>query len=152
MNKVINITLNQEEDVFSKYDPDQLEGELLEYIIKKAMAFKKQEPIKIIIKNNLRKTIDFDDLLKKAFATEYQNVIAEHERNNIIQFFLFLLGFIFIVISFNWTNPIGQELFLIAGWVPIWEMVDLEIFNDVRGQRRKKILRRLSATEIVEEK
>ena len=80
------------------------------------------------------------------------NVIAEHERNNVIQFLLFILGFIFIFISFNWANPIGQELFLIAGWVPIWEMVDLEIFSDVRGQRRKKILRRLSSSEIIEEK
>ena len=70
MNRVIKITLNHEEDVFSKYDPEQLESELLEYIIKKAMAFKKQEPIKIVIKNNLGKTLDFDDLLKKAFATE----------------------------------------------------------------------------------
>ena len=80
-------------------------------------------------------------MLYEAFKEEYANNLKSHVKTNILQIVLVILGIVFIFMSFQITNEI---------WVPIWEMVDLELFNDVRGIKRKKTLLKLIDSEIVE--
>ena len=49
--------------------------------------------------------------------------------------------------SFVSEDFIWKELLLIGGWVPIWEMVDIELFNESRGRRTKKIIEKLIESE-----
>ncbi|MGN1302507.1 MAG: hypothetical protein ACI4VO_02495, partial [Clostridia bacterium] len=37
----------------------------------------------------------------------------------------------------------------IGGWVPIWETIDIELFSDLEGRRKKIILKRLLESEII---
>ncbi len=151
MEKVINIDINEESDMVEKYDNSKISQELLEYIIEKAKFTKKYDKIKIVINNNCQIKLNFPKMFYNAFEEEYKNNVQDHLRNNILQLVLLFLGIIFIFISFQIkNNEIWKEIFLIGGWVPIWEMVDLELFTDVRGKRRSKILLKLIDSEIVE--
>lgn len=46
---------------------------------------------------------------------------------------------------------IFEEVFLIIGWVPIWEAVDIELFSDVKEKKKRNALKKLleSNLEIV---
>ena len=147
MEKVIKIDV-VEDNLLANFNREKVNPELIEYIIKETRFIPKKIDLKLQINNESK--IKAKDLLIKAFKEEYQKVINEHKRTNLIQFILFIIGFLFIVISFNINNEILEELFLIGGWVPIWEMVELELFNDVRGNQRRKILLKLINCEIEE--
>lgn len=43
-----------------------------------------------------------------------------------------------------------KEILLITGWVPIWEMIEVELFPDAYGRRERKLINKLLKSEIVE--
>lgn len=150
MEKVINVDINDESDMIEKYDNSKISKDLLEYIIEESKFTKKNDKLKIVIKNNCQTKLNYREMLYNAFKEEYKNNVQTHLRNNILQLVLFFLGIIFIFISFQIkNNEIWKEIFLIGGWVPIWETVDLELFTDVRGKRRAKVLLKLIDSEII---
>ena len=145
----IKIDLKNEDDVFEKYDNTKISLELIDYLINKASFVRKKENIKIVI-NNQTKT-NLKDSLYEAFKLEYQNTIVTHLKNNIIEVLLLFLGLFFLFLSTQISKDlIWKEILLIGGWVPIWEMIDLELFNDFRGHKRKKILTKLISSNIEE--
>ena len=150
MEKEIKIDLLDEIDITEKYNDDKISKDLLEYLIKEARFVKKREKIKIIVNNKCQTKLNYQDILHNSFKEEYIHNLKEHLRNNILQIIFLLVGLFFIFLSFKVENQIWKEIFLIGGWVPIWEMVDLELFSDIRGIRRKKILLKLSKSEIIE--
>ena len=150
MEKVIKIDLVNESDIIEKYDSDKISQDLLEYLIKKCEFTRKDDKIKIVINNKCQTKLKYQQMLYEAFKEEYANNLKSHVKTNILQIVLLILGIVFIFMSFQITNEVWKEIFLIGGWVPIWEMVDLELFNDVRGIKRKKTLLKLIDSEIVE--
>ena len=58
------------------------------------------------------------------------------------------MGIFFIFLSYQINNEIWKEIFLISGWVPIWEMIELELINDVKDRKRKRILLKLINSKI----
>ncbi len=142
----IKIDFLNEADIIEKYDETKISSDLLEYLIKKAQQLDK---IKIVINNKCQSKIPYKKMLKQAFLEEYQNAINTHNKNNHLQILFLLLGSFAIFMSFQIKNEVWQEIFLIGGWVPIWEMVELELFNDVRGKKRKKALIKLINSEII---
>lgn len=148
MEKIIKIDLLNENDLIEKYDNDKLNLELLNYLLKYAQFISNKDYIKIVISNNCHSQINIKNLIKDALNEELVNTFKEHYKNNIIQIFLFFLGIALIFISTRIEDSIWSELFLIGGWVPIWEMIELEIFNDFRGRKKRKILNKLIKAEI----
>lgn len=43
-----------------------------------------------------------------------------------------------------------KEILLISGWVPIWEMVKIELFPDVQGRIKRKYIKKLLKSDIIE--
>jgi len=61
------------------------------------------------------------------------------------------MGSILIYLSFKIKNvQVWREILLISGWVPIWEMVKIELFPDVEGRIKRRIINKLLKSEIVE--
>ncbi len=142
----IQIDLLDEKDITETYDHSKISSELLEFIIKKAELIKKPKKIKI---NNLCNTkLDIEKMLIKRFQEEYESTLILHNKTDILQIGLFLLGILFILLSFQIKTELWKEVFLIGGWVPIWEMIDLELFHDVREKRKRNILKKLMQCKI----
>ncbi len=146
MKEIINIDLLDEKDITEKYDQSKISSELLEFIIKEAEIIKK--PTKININNKCHTKKNIKEMLKESFREEYENLLSLHRKTDLIQIGLFILGVIFILISFQTEYSLWKEVFLILGWVPIWEGIDLELFNDVREKRKRKILLKLMQCDI----
>lgn len=150
MKKVIEIDLNNKEDLLEKYNNKRISKELIEYLINEANFINKKDNVVIQINNNIKTDIDIVKYLINGLKDEYESNIKSHLKNNIIQIILFFLGIFFLFLSTQINdNDIWKEILLIGGWVPIWEMIDLELFNDFRGHKRKRILQKLLDSKII---
>jgi len=148
MEKVIRIDIRKEEDLIDAYDNTIVNHKLIDYILKNAMYTKKEDKIKLVINNKCNTEIFIREKIIDGLKREYDYIIKEHYRNNIIQLLLLLLGITLLFLSsFVSEDFIWKELLLIGGWVPIWEMVDIELFNESRGRRTKKIIEKLIESE-----
>ena len=150
MKKVIEIDLNSKDDLLEKYNNKRISKDLIEYLINEINFINKNDNVVIQINNNIKTDIDIVKYLTNGLKDEYKSNIKSHLKNNIIQIVLFFLGIFFLFLSTQIKgNDIWKEILLIGGWVPIWEMIDLELFNDYRGHKRKRILQKLLDSEII---
>ena len=150
MKKVIEIDLNNKDYLLEKYNNKRISKDLIEYLINEINFINKNDNVVIQINNNINTDIDIVKYLTNGLKDEYKSNIKSHLKNNIIQIVLFFLGIFFLFLSTQIKgNDIWKEILLIGGWVPIWEMIDLELFNDYRGHKRKRILQKLLDSEII---
>jgi len=144
MEKIIEIDISDKYDLVDKYNEKKISKELLEYIIKQAGLVKRKHRIKIMINKRCNIDKDIKKLIKEGLKEEYNRSLEEYHHNNKKQIFLLILGILFIFLSTLIKDGIiWKELLLIGGWVPIWEMVELELINDVAGRRRRKIIKKI---------
>lgn len=151
MEELIEITINSKYDLIDKYNKNKLSNQLLKYIIKQAISIKNNKKIKIIINKKIQISENSVELLKEALKEEYNKSVEERNSNNVKQILLLLLGMIFIFISTKiQASLLWKEIILITGWVPIWEMVKIELFADVYGRRKRRTIKKLLTSEIIE--
>ena len=149
METIIKIDIQNEYDLLEKYDKSKISTNLIDYIIKKAYYTKKHDTIKILIQSDCNTSIKIKELLIVGLKNAYEKTNYEQKRKNIIQILLLLLGSLFIFLSSRINDTfIWKELLLITGWVPIWEMIDIELFNDSKSNRTKKIIKKLMISKI----
>lgn len=149
MDKVIKINIYDKEDLFEIYNDELISESLIAYLIKEATYIERKDKIKIVIYNKANLKIDIEEKIKEGLKREYLNIIIDHQKNNLIQFFLFVIGVLFLFISTLYTHLIWHDVLVIIGWVPIWEMVDIEIFTGINGKRLKRVLKRLLDSKFI---
>lgn len=148
MERVIKIDINSEEHLLEKYDTSIVNHQLIEYIIKKSLYFDKEDTIKIVINNKCNTNVFIREKIIEGLQLEYSLKIKEHYRNNLIQFLLLLLGITFLFFStFFGEELIWKEVMVIGGWVPIWEMVRIELFDESKIRRRKRLITKIIKSE-----
>ena len=148
MEEIIRIHLRSEEDLLETYDNTKISINLINYIIENVSGVDKYKKIKLIINSNKIK-LDIRTLIQEGFEREYNKSFMNYETNNMIQLGLFILGFLILIISFViGENGLLHELLLIIGWVPIWEVVHIELFTDIKENKKRAILKRLMMSEI----
>lgn len=151
MEKIIEITLTDKCDFIDKYNKKKVTNEIVDYIIRQSMYVTKTDKVKIIINKKCRIEQNCIQMIKDALNEEYNNSMKLHHSIDIKQTFLVLLGIIALVLySITKDEIIWGELFLIAGWVGIWEAIDLELFDDASERRKRKTLKKLLSSEIIE--
>lgn len=153
MKKIIEITLNDENDLFDKYNRNIASRELIDYLIEKTPYFNMKDSLKIIITNNLE--IEDEDplsVIKYSLRKEFEELNNDYYKNNIIQIVYLILGIIVLFISTIINDKVFSEFILIIGWLFIWSMMELEIFTDKSIRKKRRIIKKLLASEIIENK
>jgi len=153
MNELIEINIYDKYDLIDKYDEKMLSHDLLHYIIRRTLLLPKNINIKIIINKKKDIVENSVKIIKEGLKEEYNKSLEERKRNNIKQIIFLLLGMVFIFIATRIDRRgMWREIILITGWVPIWEMVRIELFADVFGRRKRRIIKRLLVSEIIEKR
>ena len=142
--KNITVNLKKEEDLYDKYS-DNISRDLLDYLINEARYTKGD--IKITINTTLDiKNIESlikDGLLKISNETRKLDMILDMK-----QVMFLMIGVIFLIISgFIFYNVI-KEIIVIAGWVAIWEVVDISLNVDSKSRANIKLIKRLMNSKI----
>lgn len=146
----INIKLEKLEDATNKYSENFLNDELDNYIVNNSIHTHNKERITLIINNFTNK--EEQEKLTKLIHTHYQTKVNQLKKidqyDDYFRLILLLLGIILIIISEQFTSLIS-ELFLIAGWVVVWEMVYDLLFTGFKRKRDLKIYKKLATCEII---
>lgn len=151
MEELVKIDIDNKYELVAKYNEEKISNELLEYIIKQTILVNKNKTIKIVVNKNKSIEEDSIKIIKQGLKEEYNRSLEERHRNNMKQLAFLLLGIIFIFIATRIDNRgMWRELLIITGWVPIWEMIEIELFPDVYGRRKRRIIRKLLKSEIIE--
>lgn len=144
----INIELSNIEDATSQFNKAELSEELHEYIINKC-KFKMLKNSRITL--NIIGIKENKDLLSKIIHNHYEQKAAIFKKfdlvDNYLRLFLLLLGIISIFLSYKLPLLIS-ELFLIAGWVLVWEIFYDLLFNEIKRKRNYKIYKALKNCKI----
>ena len=143
----IFIDIKTNEDILEKYNSNVISNDLIEYIMKQTIGLKNSE-IELVINNKTNTKIT--DKLKKGFEDYYQNSLKKKYYNNVRQFILFIIGLILLIISMTIEIELLKEILLIGSWVPIWEAFDSELFLDFNEKTKRKILKKLMKSKIIE--
>lgn len=151
MEKIIEINLTDKEDFLDKYNKKRVSNDIIDYIIRQSMYTTKKDSIKVIINKKCRIEQNCIQMIKDALNEEYNNSMKLHHSIDIKQTFLVILGIAALVLySIIKDEMIWGEILLITGWVGIWEAMDLELFDDASERGKRKTLKKLLSSEIIE--
>ena len=150
MEKNIEIYLVDKYDFIQKYNKKKISTDVIDYIIDQAILIGKKENIKIIINKKFEIEQDCSQMIKEGLEEEYNKSLKNHHVRDVKQVGFFILGIIFIFLStLIEKQMLLKELLLITGWVPIWEMVKIELISDMEGRKRRVIIKKILESEII---
>lgn len=148
MEKIVTIDIQNEEDLVGIYDSNIANYNLIDYILKKTLYTNKNDKITFIIHNKCNTTLPIKDIIINGLYLEYEHLIKEYKKNTLLQIALLFLGLFFLFLSTILVKEsIWHEFLVIAGWVPLWEMIDIELFSDSKNRRKKHIIEKLLKSE-----
>lgn len=142
----IDIKLNNLDLAVNTFNDNILAPELDDYIINTSFnnTFKNNN-IKLIIKGILKK--EEQDKLTHLLHKHYNNKYLEYKKidkiDDYVKFLLFIIGIIAILIHTQ-LNSFLNEIFLIAGWVIIWEIIYDILFKTIKRKKKTYIYCKLS--------
>lgn len=151
LKETLEIDLNNKYDLVDKYNEKKLSNEILDYMIKESLQIKKDRSIEVVLNKKCHINKDVTKLIRDGLKKEYDRNLKEYHRNNIKQILFLVLGFLVIFLSTLVNKEsIWNEVLLIAGWVPIWDAVEVEILNDVESRKKRKVIKRLLKSKFSE--
>lgn len=149
MKNKIEIYINNEEDLLEKYNHKLVSQELIDYIISKSKNYFKEDDVVLVVENKTKYNDEnVEKLIKNGLKFELQNSTKIKDLNNIKQVILILLGILFLFLSTLIDDSILKEVFIIIGWFPVWEAMDIEFFTDVKEKRKRRIINKLLESKI----
>ncbi|MBE6155791.1 MAG: hypothetical protein E7164_03435 [Firmicutes bacterium] len=152
MEKYIDIEIRNESDLYDKYNNLKASPELISYIIESSITFYSASKITLVVNNYLKKDIECKKLIDEGLRNEYKKSLRRHQRNNIAQVFYFVVGIFTLFLSTLVKSEIFKELIVIGGWVFIWELVEVELFSEMKGLKRRRLIKKILKSPIIERK
>lgn len=150
MKKIIEVDILERDDLFERYNMDQISKSLIDYIINETPDLKKKDKLKIIINNKFDNNIEIIKPLKKSFKEEYDKSYNKHLKINFFQSIYFVLGLVILFFATKIDVEVFREVISICGSVLIWTMVEMEMFSDMDERKRRTKLKKIIAAEIIE--
>lgn len=144
MNIEINIT--NENELLNIYNKNIISETLDNYLTTSLEHRSLKENITINITGTENENIK--NIITKYYKEKYLYFKKIDTLDNYIRLVLFLIGVLSIFMSKQFTN-IVSEIFLIAGWVIIWEIIYDILFSEIKRKRKAKIYKALATSNII---
>lgn len=149
--KVIKVDLDRKFDLLRTYNDKKVDLDLIEYLIDQIGLFKDTEKVKIVLNKRCELDVNAIKLIKEGLKEEHKKSLNVRDQNNLKQLWLLAMGVMFIFLSTKIDDStIWKEVLVILGWVPIWEMMEVELFPDAAERKRRKAIKKLLKCEIIE--
>ena len=144
-NNVIHVDLDNRDEYINKYNDNMICDDLHNYLINEAIKISNKTRIILKIKFNYDVDEDEKNRVKKLIKNDFNDSLNDKITFNSIaikDIYLILIGIACIIVSvmFRYLKiSVISEVFLIIGWVPIWELVSNILFieSDERMIKRK---------------
>ena len=146
----IDISLNSINDALSIYNSNELNESFDNYLIThtEVLNFKKNLLV-LNIKGLLKKDAKvLEETIHNYYLIKLKRFQKIDDMENYIRLGFFIIGILAILISELFTSFLS-ELFLIAAWVIVWELVYDLLFNEIKRRKKAKIYKYLANAKIV---
>lgn len=142
----IEINVNNERDILNTYNKNIISESLDNYLLSSLehKPLKDKLTISIIGSTNA----DIKNIIKNFYQERYLYLKKIDNIDNYIRLILFIIGVVAILLSEQFSNVIS-EIFLISGWVVIWEIIYDVLFNEIKRKRKARIYKALANAIIV---
>ncbi len=152
----IQISIDQFSSFFDPLNKDRISNEIVEYIHRemKLIPMKSAIAIKICGRSSFssKEKEQMIDVLRSHYGLLVQHELKLHRYRKIKKLALLLIGVLFIAFA-RWfsyfVSSVIEELFLIAGWVVIWELVYEVVFTDNTQKIQVSQMKKLTDCQIV---
>ena len=141
----IDINLNNLDEALGKYNKEELSDDFDSYLIAHCEFLSFKNNIKGLPKKDWKK---LDDIIHSYYLNKLNRYNKIDDIENYIRIGFFIIGILAILISELFTSFLS-ELFLIAAWVIVWELVYDLLFKEIKRRRKAKIYKYLANAKIV---
>lgn len=153
MNNKVEIFIDEKKDFVSNYNTNMLNPELKNYVLEELRGSNLKKGIKIQIVGDYfdseEKKQEFLKLFKNEFSLSIKDMTMYLKYSLIASLLLGLLGIIFIILSNVITASVFKEIFLIMGWLGVWESTANIIFNESKNYLIIKRYERIRKAKII---
>ena len=153
MNNKVEIYIDEKSDYVSNYNTKMLNPELKNYVLEELRGSNLKNGIKIQIVGNYfdseEKKQEFLKLFKNEFSLSIKDLTMYLKYSIIASLLLGLLGIIFIILSNIIKASVFKEIFLIMGWLGVWESTANIIFNESKNYLIIKRYERIRKAKII---
>lgn len=143
---MINIDINTFKELENSFNKKHINRDLAEYIMECAKLMPRGGKIELKINGNLSQS-EQDKAINLIHGYYKEKLKQYHKYDDYVRIFLLILGIVFIIISEHLIDVLS-ELFLIAGWVVVWEIIYDLIFTGFKRKKIKTTYKKLSMCEI----
>lgn len=151
MKKVIRVDLYSEDDLYEKYNDEKVSKDLIKYLIDSVSKIKREDEIEVNIYNHYNKKEKCIEFIKKGLDEECAFNERKFHITNQKQISFFIVGAFALFLSTIVEAEVLKEIILIGAWVLLWDMVELEIVDDMSNRKKKRILKKLLSSEFIEQ-
>lgn len=151
MKNKIKVDIQDKENLYNPFNKEQISEELGNYILSSSKKIPIKEKMIIMIHDyeNLdeKEKEHLIDAIREYFGLMVQEKMIYSELSQMNHIILLLIGILLITLSNILTNVFPfliPELFLIAGWVAIWETVYGILFTDNKTRVEIKRIKALT--------
>lgn len=149
MKEIVKVYVEDINELFNKYDRNDISDELASYIEKRCTRVLKNEMIiKIITKDKINDKIKerLVDAIRSHFGLEAKYIMLDTQKRKNVNMIFFFLGFIILLLkNFFPITKTFLDVIDILGCLIIWESVYNLLFKDseldMKVDRSKKIIR-----------
>lgn len=148
----INVVLNEEDDLYHKYNKETLNPELSKYIYDECLGHNLKKEIIINIKANFDMNKELKNkcvnLIRSTYGLEVREQLIYSKYTNFKTIIFCLIGILFLIINQFLSVNFVAELFLIIGWLSIWDTLEQVWFVDTKQRIKIKRLKKLTKCKI----
>ena len=144
MKKIIEIDLDNKFEYINDYDDTRINDLLLQYVLNSITDDNNDILLRVKFNYDIdRKGLEnVEEVFKKSFSVEYNKLQLEIKKQNIRDFFLLVLGFLFLIIYCfldDFNVFLIAEFFMVISWVAFWEFAESLLFvrRKLIGNRKK---------------
>ena len=150
MEKILEIDLDSTEDLFECYNKKKVSRDLIQYMVDAMPRLKKNDTLKVVINNRIKGNVKCAELIKKALDDACARNDFRFHLTNMKQIWFLILGVIALLVASIVDWEILKEIVIIGAWVLLWDVVEMEIVDDINNRKKKRILKKILSSEFIE--
>ncbi len=137
----MKIKINTNSNILNEFDNNKISDSLDNYLLNELKFKPFKNKVTLVLVGHEKE--NFESIIKNYYQEKYTSAKKLDNLDNYIRGILFIIGLIAILISEQFQS-ILNEIFLIAGWVVIWEVLYDILFNELKRKRTSNIYKALA--------
>ncbi len=153
--EIVNIYVDEIDELFNKFDREDISDDLASYIEKRCSRAKNKMIIKVHTKEMLtdQEKTKIVDAIRSHFGLEIKYLSRDNESMNFVNEVYFIIGVLVILIDYLFPiNEVINEIIDILGWFIIWESSFNLFFTDNEMDRKIDYAKKIIQAKVIFEK